>query len=61
MKTRLYNISKTKNATNFTKTILEGSYKVLPSTFSLFIFIKRQNHCNMPFDDAYKMCWCQMF
>ena len=32
MKTKLHNISKTTTATNFTKTILESSYKVLLGT-----------------------------
>ena len=29
--------------------------------FSLFVFIKRKNHCNMPFNDTYKMCCCHLF
>ena len=35
MKTRLHNISKNTNGTNFTKTILESSYKVLLGTCNL--------------------------
>ena len=26
------------------------------NAFSLFVFIKRKNHCNVPFNDTYKMC-----
>ena len=35
METRLHNISKTTNATDFTKTITESSYKVLLATYKL--------------------------
>ena len=35
MKTRLNNISKTTNATNLTKTILDSSFKVLLGTCNL--------------------------
>ena len=35
METRLNNILKTTNATNFIKTIIENSYKVLLGTYNL--------------------------
>ena len=31
------------------------------NTFSLFIFIKWKNCCNLPFNDTYKMCCCHLF
>ena len=29
--------------------------------FSLFLFIKQKNHCNVPFNDTYKMCCWHLF
>ena len=31
------------------------------NAFSLFVFIKRKNHCNVPFNDTYKMCCYHLF
>ena len=31
------------------------------NAFSLFVFIKRKNHCNVPFNDTYKMCCFHLF
>ena len=31
------------------------------NVFSLFVFIKRKNHRNVPFNDTYKMCCCHLF
>ena len=31
------------------------------NAFSLFVFIKRKNRCNVPFNDTYKMCCYHLF
>ena len=41
--------------------LLNISENLHGNVFSLFVFIKRKNYCNVPFNDTYKMCCCHLF